>query len=141
VEVGDDREIHEIGMRGIVGSMAFQGAYGTYCKHFIWAHITNAGVDAAVISNGLESRQVLDIVFCTFLCINTCHREGILEFVESLVGEALVDFESECAKKRNIAVVQWFFFQNKDQLCEKREDMLHTKFRSLFQKTLTKHVP
>jgi len=128
-------------MRGVVGGMAFQGAHETYCKHFIWADITNAGVDAAVVLNGLESRQVLDVVFFTFPCIDACHREGILEFVESLVGEALINFESKCTKKQNIAVIQWFFFQNEDQLCEKREDVLHTKFRSLFQKTLTKQVP
>jgi len=123
-------------MRSVVSGMAFQGAHGTYCKRFIWADITNAGVDAVVVLNGLESRQVLDAVFCTFPCINACHREGILEFVESLV-----DFESECMKKQNITVIQWFFFRNEDQLCEKREDMLHTKFRSLFQKILTKQVP
>jgi len=141
VEVEDDQEVREIGVRGVVGGMTFQGAHGTYCKCFIWADITNTGVEAAVVSDGLESRQVLDMVFCMFPCIDACHREDISEFVESLVSEALVDFESKCTKKGNIAVVQWFFFQNEDQLHEKREDVLHTKFRSLFQKTLIKQVP
>ena len=75
--MGDDREVREIGMRGVVGGMTFQGAHGTYCKCFIWADITNTGVEAAVISDGLEFRQVLDTVFCMFSCIDTCHREDI----------------------------------------------------------------
>jgi len=99
MEVGDDWKVHETGMRGVVSSMAFQEAHGALCEHFIWANITDAGVEAAVILNGLESGQVLDMILCTFQGINACYGKGISEFIESLVGKALVNFESKCTKK------------------------------------------
>jgi len=52
-----------------------------------------------VILNGLESRQVLDVILCTFQGIDACHGKGISEFIESLVGKVLINFESKCTKK------------------------------------------
>ena len=86
-------------MRGVVSSMAFQGAHGALCKCFIWANITDAEVEAVVILNGLESGQVLNMILCMFQGIDACHGKGILEFIESLVGKALINFESKCMKK------------------------------------------
>jgi len=99
MEVGDDWKVHEIGVRGVVSGMVFQGAYGALCEHFVWANITDAGVEAVVILNGLESGQVLDAVLCMFQGIDACHGKGISEFIESLVGKVFINFESKCMKK------------------------------------------
>jgi len=99
MEAGDDWKVDEIGMRSVVSGMAFQGAHRALCKRFVWADITDAGVEAAVILNGLESGQVLDMILCIFQGIDACYGKGISEFIESLVGKALINFESKCMKK------------------------------------------
>jgi len=79
--------------------MAFQEAHRALCECFVLANITDAEVEAAVILNGLESGQVLDVILCMFQGINACHGKGISEFIESLVSNALINFESKSTKK------------------------------------------
>jgi len=97
--VGDDWKVREIGMRGVVSGMIFQGAHEALCECFIWADITDAGVEAVVILNELKSGQVLDVILCIFQGIDACHGKGISQFIESLVSKVLVNFESKCMKK------------------------------------------
>jgi len=79
--------------------MAFQGVHGALCECFIWADITDAGVEAAVILNGLEFRQVLDVILCMLQGIDACYGKCISQFIESLVSKMLVNLESKCTKK------------------------------------------